>query len=101
MGSNRIVNITDLHISDGALYALADENSELIKVPWSAKSKSKFAAAPERPSVLQVPIVSKGGWQGFTIKTLAGAEHAIFANEFHGFVKEFRMNGTKLIEIAV
>lgn len=99
--NNRTVRITDLHITDDALYALADENSELIKVPWSATSKSKLADAPERPSVLQVPVVSKGGWQGFTIKTLAGAEHAIFANGLHGFVKEFRMNGTELMAIAV
>jgi hypothetical protein len=102
---NRTGRVTDLHITDRALYAVVqkkgkDGASELVKVPWSATATSKLAGAPEQPQIFSLPPETKGGWQGFTIKQQAdtmNSELAILANDFHGFVKEFRMSSGGLI----
>eukprot|EP00928_Gymnodinium_smaydae_P035837 TRINITY_DN25145_c0_g1_i2.p1 TRINITY_DN25145_c0_g1~~TRINITY_DN25145_c0_g1_i2.p1 ORF type:complete len:793 (+),score=108.08 TRINITY_DN25145_c0_g1_i2:233-2380(+) len=86
---NKTGRVTDLHVTAGALYILADRESELIKIPWSSTAKSKFAGAAELPTILRLPEETKGGWQGFcTKKGSEGNEFALLANDFHGFLKE-------------
>jgi hypothetical protein len=90
--------ITDLYISSDAIYALAERDNELLKIPWSATAVNKLAP-PEFPQVFSLPNETRGGWQGFALKPKSGASghSAILSNDFHGFVKEFEFGSSGLV----
>jgi uncharacterized membrane protein YidH (DUF202 family) len=89
--------ITDLYISSDAIYALAERDGEIFKIPWSANTRNKLSA-PELPTVLTLPRETRGGWQGFALRPEAGGGYsALLANDFHGFVKDFELGAAGLV----
>lgn len=89
--------ISDLYITSDAIYALAERESEIFKIPWSATATNKLAP-PELPQVWPLPQSTRGGWQGLTLKPkLGGGEKAVLANDFHGFVKEFEISSSGIV----